>query len=313
MEHLHSLHEKAKLEKSNGQLSHLFFPFFKIYQDGRVERFMHTDHVPPSDDPLTGVRSKDVIISPETGVSARLFIPKLPNPNCKFPLLIYIHGGGFSIQSAFSTSYNHYVKSLVAEANVIALSVDYRLAPEHPIPACYDDSWAAVQWAASHANGDGPETWLNNHADFSRVFFAGDSAGGNISNTLAVRVGSSGLPGVKVVGVVLVHPYFGGTGDDQMWQYMCPNHGGLEDPRLKPGAEDLARLGCERVLMFVAEKDHLRPVAWDYYEKLKKSEWKGTVEIVENHGEEHVFHLMNPKCENAAVLMKKIVSFLNQE
>lgn len=274
---------------------------------------MHTDHVPPSDDPLTGVRSKDVVISPETGVSARLFIPKLPNPNCKLPLLIYIHGGGFSIQSAFSTSYNHYVKSLVAEANVIALSVDYRLAPEHPIPACYDDSWAAVQWAASHANGDGPETWLNNHADFGRVFFAGDSAGGNISNTLAFRVGSSGLPGVKVVGVVLVHPYFGGTGDDQMWQYMCPNHGGLEDPRLKPGAEDLARLGCERVLMFVAEKDHLRPVAWDYYEKLKKSEWKGTVEIVENHGEEHVFHLMNPKCENAAVLMKKIVSFLNQE
>ncbi|RVW49683.1 putative carboxylesterase 13 [Vitis vinifera] len=225
MEHLHSLHEKAKLEKSNGQLSHL---------------------------------SKDVIISPETGVSARLFIPKLPNPNCKLPLLIYIHGGGFSIQSAFSTSYNHYVKSLVAEANVIALSVDYRLAPEHPIPACYDDSWAAVQWAASHANGDGPDTWLNNHADFSRVFFAGDSAGGE-------HIEHTGIPG-------------------RMWLYMCPNHGGLEDPRLKPGAEDLARLGCERVLMFVAEKDHLRPVAWDYYEKLKKSEWKGTVEIVENHG-----------------------------
>lgn len=113
--------------------------------------------------------------------------------------------------------------------------------------------------------------------------------------------------------MILVHPYFGGTDDDQMWLYMCPTHGGLEDPRLKPDSQTLAGLGCERVLVFVAEKDHLRTVAWNYYEELQKSGWKGTAEIVENHGEKHVFHLINPKCENAAALMKKIVSFLNQQ
>ncbi|KAK9286277.1 hypothetical protein L1049_014667 [Liquidambar formosana] len=294
-------------------VAHQFFPFFRVYKDGRIERFMPSETVPPSDDPHTGVRSKDVQISSEIGVSVRIFMPKIHDPTRKIPLLFYIHGGGFSIGSAFAPGYHNYVSSLVAEANVIAVSVDYRLAPEHPIPACYEDSWEAFQWVASHANGDGPEPWLNNHADFGRVFVAGDSAGANISHTMAVRVGSIGLPGVKLVGVALVHPYFGGTDDDKMWLFMCPTHGGLEDPKLKPAAGDLARLGCERVLIFVAEEDHLRERGTCYYEELKKSGWQGTVEIEENKGENHVFHLLNPTCENAAALMKRLVSFFNQE
>ncbi|EEF43678.1 conserved hypothetical protein [Ricinus communis] len=55
----------------------------------------------------------------------------------------------------------------------------------------------------------------NEHADFGRDFIGGDGAGRNISGNLVVRVGSMGLPGVEVVGMVLVHPYFGGTDDDK--------------------------------------------------------------------------------------------------
>lgn len=215
--------------------------------------------------------------------------------------------------SAFARPYIDCLNSIVSEANIIAVSVEYGLFPDRPIPACYEDSWAALQWVASHASGDGPEPWLNDYADFNRVFIAGDSAGGNISHTLAVRVGSIGLTGVRVVGVVLVHPYFGGTDDDKMWLYMCPTNGGLEDPRMKPAAEDLARLGCEKVLVFVAEKDHLREVGWNYYEELKKSGWKGTVEIVENHGEEHCFHLHDLSYEKSVDLIKQIASFINRE
>lgn len=216
--------------------------------------------------------------------------------------------------SAFSPKYHNYVKTLAAEANVIAVSVEYGLFPDRPIPACYEDSWAALQWVASHVNRDGPESWLNDHADFGRVFIGGESAGGNISHTLAVRVGSIGLAaGVKVVGVILGHPYFGGTEDDKMWMYMCPENSGLEDPRMKPAAEDLARLGCERLLIFVAEKDHLFDVGKRYYEELKKSGWEGTAEIVENLGEEHVFHTRDLKYEKAVELRKKYVSFIKQE
>lgn len=217
------------------------------------------------------------------------------------------------MQSAFSAQYHNFTSYIAAEANVIVVSVEYGLFPTRPVPACYDDSWAALQWVALHSSGNGPEPWLNDHADFQRVNIGGDSAGGNISHTLAFRAGSIGLPGVKVDGVVLVHPYFGGTDDDQMWLYMYPTNGGLEDPKLKPGAGDLGRLACGRLLIFVAEKDHLMIVGQRYYEELKKSAWGGTAEIVENLGEEHCFHLFKPKCEKALDLTNKFISFIKQE
>lgn len=217
------------------------------------------------------------------------------------------------MQSPFSSQYHNFVSTTVAKASVIAVSVDYGLFPSRPIPACYEDSWAALQWVASHSDRNGPEQWLNHHADFQRVYIAGDSAGGNISHTLAARNGTIGLPGVKVVGVTLFHPYFGGTDDDQMWLHMCPTNGGLEDPRLKPAPGDLARLGCERLLIFVAEKDHLMVVGQRYYEELKKSGWGGSVEIVENLGEEHCFHLFNLEYEKSVAVMEKFVSFIKQE
>ncbi|KAK1560656.1 hypothetical protein Q3G72_029302 [Acer saccharum] len=291
------------------------FRFFRVYKDGRLEFFRPPcEKIPPSDDPITGVRSKDVTVSSEPPVvSTRIFIPKITNPNQKFPLLFYVHGGGFSMLSAFAKQYHDFCTTVSAQANAVVVSVEYGLFPDRPIPACYDDSWTALQWVASHVGGNGPEPWLNNHADFGRVFIGGDSAGGNISHTLAFRVGSIGLPGVNLDGVILVHPYFGGTEDDQMWLYMCPtNIGGLEDPRLKPPARDLSRLGCERVLIFVAEKDHLNVVGKNYYEELKRSGWQGSVEIVENFGEDHCFHLHNPNYSKAVELTNTFVTFIKE-
>ncbi|KAF9684291.1 hypothetical protein SADUNF_Sadunf04G0102700 [Salix dunnii] len=290
------------------------FPFFKVYKDRRVELvWPECPKTPPSTDLVTGVQSKDVIISDEPQVSVRIFLPELKTPNQKLPLLLFVHGGGFVMFSSSAIPYHVLCSKVAADASVIVVSVEYGLFPARPIPACYEDSWRALQWVASHADGSGSEPWLSNHADFGKVFLGGDSGGGNISHTLAFRVGSIGLPGVKVVGMILVHPFFGGTEDDQMWLYMCPSNSGLDDPRLNPGLEDLARLGCERVLIFVAEKDDLRVVGKNYYEKLKKSGWKGSVEIVENENQVHCFYLHNLNSEKAAELIHKFVSFLKQD
>ncbi|CAK7329845.1 unnamed protein product [Dovyalis caffra] len=290
------------------------FPFFNVYQDGRVELLWPDlfPKIPPSHDLITGVQSKDVIISSEPKISARIFLPKLRTLDQKFPLLLYIHGGGFVMFSPFDIPYHVLCNKIAAEANVIVVSVEYGLFPTRPIPACYEDSWKALQWMASHADGIGSEPWLNDHADFGKVFAGGDSAGGNISHTLAFRVGSIGLPGVKLVGIIMMHPFFGGTKDDEMWLYMCPNNGGLDDPRMNPDLKDLARLGCERVLIFVAEKDYLNVVGKNHYEKLKKSGWKGSVEIVENEKEDHCFFLRDLNSEKALELMQKFVLFLKQ-
>jgi acetyl esterase/lipase len=61
---------------------------------------------------------------------------------------------------------------------------------------------------------------------------------------------------------------------------------------MNPGVEDLSRLGTKRILIFVAEEDYLIVTAKNYYEKLKRSGWKETVELVENEKEDHCFHLL---------------------
>ncbi|KAL9417909.1 hypothetical protein AB3S75_040828 [Citrus x aurantiifolia] len=74
--------------------------------------------------------------------------------------------------SPFCSTYHNYVGSLSAKANVIVVSVDYRLAPEHLVAAAYEDSWAALKWVASHfkISAHGYETWLNTRANFTCVF-----------------------------------------------------------------------------------------------------------------------------------------------
>ncbi|CAK9150784.1 unnamed protein product [Ilex paraguariensis] len=303
------------MDSSADEVVHDFPPLFRIYKDGHVEKFIDTDYVPTSDDPNTGVRSKDVVVSPETNVSARLFLPRTTAPSHKLPLLIYIHGGAFCIQSPFSSLYHNYLGSLVAQANVLAVSIDYRLAPEHSIPACYDDSWTVMEWVGLHANGGlGPEPWLNDHADFRRVFLAGDSAGANIAHNMVVRAGiARQVFDIKIVGTVLIHPFFGNNKPDKLWMFICPETSGCDDPRLNPAAHRslLSKLVCKKVLVCTAEKDFLRKRGRAYYEALKSSGWGGVGEIVETEGEGHVFHLLNPSCEKAVSLMKHVASFIN--
>ncbi|KAK9724493.1 hypothetical protein RND81_05G076700 [Saponaria officinalis] len=131
---------------------HKFF-FFNVLKNGRIHMFTPQDPgskiVPPSDDPATGVKIKDVVISPD--VSARMFLPGgACTSTAKLPVVFYVHGGGFCLWSAFSIDYTSFLTRLVAECNVIAVSVEYGLFPTRPLPACYDDSWLALQWAASH-------------------------------------------------------------------------------------------------------------------------------------------------------------------
>ncbi|GMN37587.1 hypothetical protein TIFTF001_006948 [Ficus carica] len=294
-----------------------FSPYFRAYSDGRVERFFGTDVVPPGTDHDTGVSSKDVQICTETGVSARVFVPTTVSPGEKLPLLVYFHGGGFVVGSPFCPTYHNFVASLVKEAKIVVISIDYRLAPEYPVPKAYEDSWAGLKWAVSHADGSGPEPVINEHVDWARVFLSGDSAGGNIVHNMLVQAGEESLGHkVKLLGACLVHPDFAkreGGDPSKMWRFVCPTTSGSDDLRINPSSDPrLARLGCGKVLICLAEMDNLRDRGLFYYETLVKSGWDGEVEIFETLGEEHVFHLFNPNCEEALALLKRLASFINQ-
>ncbi|KAE8668105.1 putative carboxylesterase 2-like [Hibiscus syriacus] len=292
------------------------FPMFRVYEDGRVERLYKTETVPSCDEPQLAVRSKDTPVS--TLSSARIFLPETADPTAKIPLLIYFHGGAFCVGSPFSPSYHNYLTSLVNVAKVIAISVDYRKAPEHSLPVAYDDAWTAIKWVALHAEGDGPEPWLNERADFDRVFLAGDSAGANIAHNMIMKASGAaldGLVGLRFVGLLLLNPFFMNQERDELMEFIFPMSGGSNDPMLNPGC-DLDKLAaglvCERVLVCVAEKDSLRERAVAYHEAVKKSGWNGVIEMVETQGEGHVFFLFKPDCEKAVDLMNRVSSFLNR-
>ena len=308
------------------------FPYLRVYEDGTIERLHGTEVAPAGFDPRTGVSSKDVVVVPETGVSARLYRPNLPPKNKKLPLVVYFHGGGFFISSAGDPKYHHSMNNLVATADVIAVSVNYRLAPEHRLPAAYEDSWAAVQWVASHsAGGGGGEAWVKDEVDFERVFLVGDSAGANIAHHLGLRIVGSGLDQrMNVVGIVSVHPYFWGEEGigseamakdpvrkamvDKWWQFVCPSGRGNDDPLINPfvdGGPRFKDLGCDRVLVCVAERDILRDIGRLYYETLVKSGWGGRAEIVETEGEDHVFHIFQVDSDKAQRLLTCVASFIN--
>ncbi|XWS39967.1 hypothetical protein CRYUN_Cryun18bG0099800 [Craigia yunnanensis] len=303
------------MSSRESEIAHEFHPYFRAYKDGRVERFFGSDIVPASIDSQDGVSTKDVIIVPETGVSARIFIPSSVKPSQKLPLVVYFHGGGFFMGSPFCSEYHNYVTFLVSKANVVAVSIDYRLAPEHLVPIAYEDSWAALKWVASHSSGEGPEAWLKDYADFQRLFLVGDSAGGNIVHNMAVQAATEDLSGVKLLGICLIQPFFGRTDGhvDKYWLFVCPTSR-FGDPRINPAVDSrLSRLGCSRVLIFLAEKDNLRERGQFYCETLKSSGWGGELVIAETEGEDHAFQLFNPNSEKALALMNRLVSFINRD
>jgi len=261
-------------------------PLLRVHHDGRVERFYGTETTLPGFDAVTRVSSKDVVVDGATGVFARLYIPDhlLTAEHKKVPILVYFHGGGFVVDSAVSPAYHRYLNSVASKAGVLAVSVNYRLAPEHPLPAAYDDSWAALSGAA--------DPWLSGHGDTSRVFLAGDSGGANIVHNIAIMAGArGGLPSGE----------HGRSGRSEV-----EPHG-----RRAPSLQNLA---CRKLLVCSAEGDyHARARAAAYYQAVKESGWCGSVEWLESVGEEHVFFLHKPECEESLALMDRLVAFLGQD
>ncbi|KAK9946540.1 hypothetical protein M0R45_012001 [Rubus argutus] len=303
-------------------------PYARVLKDGTIERLAGTQTVPAGLDPKTGVLSKDMVIFPQTGVSARLYRPNITETDQKLPLIVYYHGGAFCIASAAEPLYHNCLNMLVAEAKAIAVSVNYRLAPEHPLPIAYEDSWAALQWVFG---GEDRDEWVKDHVDFERVFLVGDSAGANIAHHLALRVKQTDPdPKLKIAGIGLIHPYFWGKDPigrevadsfrksmvDTWWSFVCPSENEGDDPLINPfldGAPSLDKLACGKVLVLVAGNDILRDRGSLYYDELVKSNWAGSKEFIETEGEDHVFHIFNPNCEKAKSLIKDLSSFINQE
>ncbi len=191
-----------------------------------------------------------------------------PTPDAVLPVVVFLHGGGWTIGSV--DDYDPITRAVASASGALVVSVGYRLAPEHPYPAALDDCWAAITWVAEHAAEIG--------GDGSRFALMGDSAGGNIAAVLAQRCARDGGPApvlqvlvYPVVDCAFDTPSYRENGDGYLldtkqmrWFFDCYTRGGADptDPEISPlRAPDLRAgglAGLAPALVITAEYDPLR-------------------------------------------------------
>ena len=141
---------------------------------------------------LPVARVEDRLLSGPGGpLAVRLYWPDAPAPH---RMLVYAHGGGF-VRGDLDT-HDHVCRELCTTAPCLVVSVDYRLAPEHPFPAALDDCLFATRWARAHA------TALR--GDANCLLVAGDSAGGNLAAMVCLRARDALEPPIQ--GQLLFYP-----------------------------------------------------------------------------------------------------------
>ena len=135
----------------------------------------------------TGVAISDrTVPGPAGDIKVKVFNPDESGP---LPLLVYIHGGGWVIGSP--ATHAKLCAELAHGARCVVVSVDYRMAPEHPAPAPLDDCVAAIRYIVSNASDFG--------ANGSRFAIGGDSAGGNLTAAAALKLRDEGGPQAKLL------------------------------------------------------------------------------------------------------------------
>jgi acetyl esterase len=261
--------------------------------------------------PLGG-EGADVASQEETTIAGLPVVVYTPHGEGPFPVLVWLHGGGFVIGGP--KHYHGTCRDLAAGAGCIVVSVDYRLAPDHKAPAAVDDSIAAVGWVLDHAG--------ELRGDPHRIAVGGDSAGGNLSALVAQHFGR------RLVAQLLVYP----TTDLTMsapsidenaeglfltkasmeWfigHYMDDSGLTRDDPRVSPAhSPDEVLAGTPPALVITAEFDPLRDEGEAYGARLHAAGVPTKVRRFD--GMIHAFYVMRVITPAAVDAIDESVDFL---
>ncbi len=241
----------------------------------------------------------------------RIYRPGGEGPH---PTLLFIHGGGFVVGDL--EAYDAQARTLCARVGAVVVSLDYRLAPEHPFPAGAEDALAAMGWVA--------ENVLELGGDPDRIVVGGDSAGGNLSAVVAQAWRGRTGPGLAAqlllypaTDMVSERPSHEENGEgllltraDMEWfhgHYLTEEQ--RSDPRASPGlVEDLS--GLPPALVYTAEYDPLRDDGDAYAEALSAA----GVQVVHRRfdGLVHGFFALGPLSAAAAAAVDQVCADLRE-
>jgi acetyl esterase len=245
------------------------------------------------------------------GVPVRVYRPSAEDG---LPVVVYFHGGGWVIGSV--DVYDSVTRGLANAANATVVSVDYRLAPEHPYPAPLDDCWTALQWVA--------ENTTQFEADPNRVAIAGDSAGGNLAATCALMARDAHLDLAlqalvyPVTDAGLIHPSHTENAEGYLleekqmeWFVECYTRGGadIDDWHISPlRADDVS--GVAPALVITAEYDVLRDEGEAYADRLADA--GVPVEHKRYDGMIHAFFALPTVLDDGKAAMQQVAAALRK-
>lgn len=211
-----------------------------------------------------------VVPGPAGDIPVRIY---KPDGEATLPVLVYLHGGGWVIGSI--ETHDGSCRELASKVGCAVISVDYRLAPEHPYPAAADDCYAVTEWVAEHGYELG--------VDGSRLAIGGDSAGGNLSAVVALMARDRGAP--QIAFQLLIYPVTDSDFErgsyienasgylleaDSMkwfWNHYVPDLERRQEAYCAPLHADLT--GLPPALVQTAEMDPLRDEGEAYGQRLK--------------------------------------------
>ncbi|KAM0860691.1 hypothetical protein ACQ4PT_046367 [Festuca glaucescens] len=309
-----------------------FFGVVQILCDGTVVRGDEAALQPPATYPdVPGVEWKDVVYHAAHGLRARVYRPPSSLAgSAKLPVLVYFQGGGYCLGPFAQPMFHTFCLRASAELPAVVLSVQYRLAPEHRLPAAIEDGADFLSWLRAQATG-GADPWLAESADFARTFVSGASAGANLAHHVTVQDASGQLAvhPLRVAGYVLLSAFFGTAErtaaeveppadvsltvdmSDQLWHMSLPVGASRDHPVANPFGPDsrsLTAVDLPPALVVVPGSDVLRDHVRGYAARLK--DMGKTVEVVEFDGEQHGFSVLRPFGEAANEFLRVLRRFV---
>ncbi|KAF8730803.1 hypothetical protein HU200_016670 [Digitaria exilis] len=320
----------------------------QILSDGTVVRFDPPPYPPGDAYDASRVEWKDVVYHPGHDLGVRIYRPRTDDDDDivageegtskkrrLLPVLVFFHGGGFCFGSYSWPKIHLCCLRLAGELPAIVLSFDYRVAPEHRLPAAVDDAAAALLWLPGHMSSD---PWLADDAPLSsrHVYVCGNSSGAGLVHHVLVRFGTCGnnLPGgqVKITGYILLMPPFlseeptqseldtpetavlSRKTSDKYFRLAFPVGADKDHPLSNPfgpGSPSMEPVDVSRLLVVAAECDLVRDKNVEYAQRLKAM--GKDVELVMFAGQQHGFFVLKPLSPATDELIRVIRSFIAAE